>query len=230
MLLLKTCRFEKVGWDLLEAELAAGRGYVCGVCHCSLLAFTLFLDKRETTFIASQSKDGELIARILEKRGFKMIRGSSSKGGKPALDALLEAVRRKRAVGLTFDGPRGPACVPKPGIGVLAWQSGRAFVAFARVRPRTIFGAQVPFAMHLGSWDRFLLLFPFARVELTFQPVEVSHPHADRRGWIKEFLARTEALARVAYADLYANRSHGGKDVTRESEHGAEQPPPGSVG
>ena len=65
--------------------------------------------------MASQSKDGEIIARWLERNGYVVARGSSSRGGGTAFKELVRAMRSGRAAALTVDGPRGPARVVQPG-------------------------------------------------------------------------------------------------------------------
>src|SRR5262249_62355355 len=58
--------------------------------------------------MASQSKDGELIARWLEANGYVVVRGSSSRGGGQALREMVSPGRSGRKAELTVDGPRRP--------------------------------------------------------------------------------------------------------------------------
>lgn len=201
LLLLKTCRIERAGWEKVDAAVRAGRGSVFGAPHCVLLPCVLSFDGLPATLLASLSKDGEIIARILEKRGFQMVRGSSSRGGAAALESLLSDARGGGTLGITFDGPRGPAMVPKPGVGLLAWQTGNVFLlAHVKVRRRTVFpGVRLPFAIRLGSWDRFVLPLPFAHFEVTFEEIPVEVPHGERRAWIDAFLARLGEATRRGY-------------------------------
>ena len=59
--------------------------------------------------LVSEHKDGELIARLAKSIGYRLIRGSSSRGGERALLALAKDLRAGREVAVTPDGPRGPA-------------------------------------------------------------------------------------------------------------------------
>jgi lysophospholipid acyltransferase (LPLAT)-like uncharacterized protein len=205
ILLLKTCRITRTGWHLVSESLSKNKGLVFGVPHCVLLPAVLSFDGRSATFLASQSKDGELISRLLLKRGFRMARGSSSRGGAVGLETLVQAVEQGEVVGLTFDGPRGPEFVPKPGVGILAWQSKEAFLlAKVRVHPRRFLWWKVPFAMRLRSWDRFVLLFPFCHFSVEF--LQVNMPPAlvstgwERHLWIRVFLEELEKLTRTHYS------------------------------
>ncbi len=117
------------------------------------IAFGHTINVRPVTFV-SQSKDGEFIARVLEKMGHVTVRGSSTRGG---VKALLQAKRimerdHRRAV-FTIDGPKGPRHKSKDGVIFLA-QRARAKIVPLRVFPkwRKIFEK---------SWDRFILPSPF---------------------------------------------------------------------
>src|SRR5262249_57862225 len=61
--------------------------------------------------MASQSKDGEIIAGWLEANGYVVVRGSTSKGGGQALREMVRHVRSGRNAALTVAGPPGPAPV-----------------------------------------------------------------------------------------------------------------------
>jgi lysophospholipid acyltransferase (LPLAT)-like uncharacterized protein len=98
--------------------------------------------------MASQSKDGEVIARWLEANGYVVVRGSSTRGGGTALKEMVRHVRSGRHAALTVDGPRGPARVVQPGIVQLARLTG------AWLLPITSSSARPRF---LKSWDRYLL-------------------------------------------------------------------------
>ncbi|MFN2386147.1 MAG: lysophospholipid acyltransferase family protein [Thermoanaerobaculia bacterium] len=106
------------------------------------------------TTMASKSKDGEVIARWLEANGYRVVRGSSSRGGGQALREMVRAVRAGGHAALTVDGPRGPARVVQPGIVQLARLTGGWIlpITFSSARPR-----------FLKSWDRYLLPRPFSR-------------------------------------------------------------------
>ena len=104
--------------------------------------------------MASQSKDGEIIAGWVEANGYVVVRGSTSKGGGQALREMVRHVRSGRNAALTVDGPRGPARVVQPGVVQLARLTG------AWVLPITSSSSRVRF---LRSWDRFLVPRPFSR-------------------------------------------------------------------
>src|SRR3974377_819178 len=58
--------------------------------------------------LVSQSSDGEILTNILKKWNYELTRGSSSKGGKEALNELIEKTNTGNPIIITPDGPRGP--------------------------------------------------------------------------------------------------------------------------
>jgi lysophospholipid acyltransferase (LPLAT)-like uncharacterized protein len=122
--------------------------------RCVLPATYCFRD-RQIAVITSRSFDGEYIARIIERFGFRAVRGSSSRGGAGALLASQEEINQGRSVGFTIDGPRGPRYVAKPGAVMLARNTGAPLVPLY-VAPDK--------AWVLNSWDRFMIPKPFSRV------------------------------------------------------------------
>src|SRR5262244_3525389 len=104
--------------------------------------------------MASQSKDGEIIALWLARNGYVVVRGSTTRRGGQALREMVRHVRSGRNAALTVDGPRGPARIVQPGVVQLARLTG------AWVLPITSSSSRVRF---LRSWDRFLVPRPFSR-------------------------------------------------------------------
>jgi hypothetical protein len=80
--------------------------------------------------LISQSRDGELINRIVKRFNNHSVRGSSSKGGIQALKVLIKIAREGKRILITPDGPRGPAFKLQPGIITLASQTGIPIIPF----------------------------------------------------------------------------------------------------
>ena len=121
--------------------------------------------------MASRSKDGEIIARWLERNGYEVVRGSSSRGGSEALRDMVRRVRAGKTAALTVDGPTGPARVVQPGIIHLARLTGAWIlpITFSSDRPR-----------FLGSWDRYLTPLPFSgNVVLYGEPFPIGQETSD---------------------------------------------------
>jgi lysophospholipid acyltransferase (LPLAT)-like uncharacterized protein len=104
--------------------------------------------------MVSRSFDGEYIARIIEKLGFVAVRGSSSRGGAPALLGLKTHLEKGAPVAFTIDGPRGPKYVAKPGPVLLSRTT---------ALPMAAFYVALDEAWVLNSWDQFVIPKPFSK-------------------------------------------------------------------
>ncbi len=117
----------------------------------------------------SRSRDGELIARAVEKLGYSALRGSSSRGGASALKAIIRHLRSGHDVVITPDGPRGPRYQVQPGAAYAAQKLGVPVLPVGVGAKRKVV---------FKSWDRFQLPLPFGKVQvvygepLTFEPDE----------------------------------------------------------
>ncbi|MBF0200326.1 MAG: lysophospholipid acyltransferase family protein [Desulfamplus sp.] len=107
----------------------------------------------------SQSRDGELIAGVAKRSGWETARGSSSSGGRQALEEMIDHLRRYGLGAHILDGPRGPMGKVKPGAIKMARESGGILVPFF---------ASSDSAWFFNSWDRFMLPKPLSRVTLEF--------------------------------------------------------------
>lgn len=112
---------------------------------------------RNLAVMISSSFDGELVARVAKKFGFRAVRGSSTRGGARALLGMHTMLKQGEAVVFTIDGPRGPRYVAKPGPVMLARNTGASIWAFHIALER---------AWVLRSWDRMMLPKPFSRALL----------------------------------------------------------------
>jgi len=135
-----------------------GRPYVHAFFHDQLLMMTYsYLGQgygRRLAVLSSRHRDGEYVARTLERFGHLMVRGSTGRGGAAGLVEMIRHLRAGRDAAFATDGPRGPRHRVQIGV-VEAARLGRAPivpVVFAASRGR-----------RLDSWDRFLVPRPFAR-------------------------------------------------------------------
>jgi lysophospholipid acyltransferase (LPLAT)-like uncharacterized protein len=125
---------------------------------------------KDIAVMTSSSFDGEYIARIIEKFGYRAIRGSSTRGGVRALLGMHKELDQGRAVAFTIDGPRGPRYQAKPGPVLLARNAKLPIVAFHCAVER---------AWVLDTWDRFIIPRPFSRIVLRVSRVVNVPPTAD---------------------------------------------------
>ncbi len=125
--------------------------------HRAVITSAWFFQNRGIAVMTSSSFDGEYIARIIEKFGYKAVRGSSSRGGVRALLEMHTDIEEGRAVAFTIDGPKGPIYVAKPGPVLLAKNTEVPILPFY---------IAVEKGWVLKSWDQFIIPKPFSRVHL----------------------------------------------------------------
>jgi lysophospholipid acyltransferase (LPLAT)-like uncharacterized protein len=116
--------------------------------------------------MVSRSWDGDLMDRCLKAWGYDTARGSSSRGGKEALQEMIELAReRKCPTGMAVDAPRGPARRAKIGAVILARETGQPILPITSWATRFV---------QFKSWDRMILPLPFGTIVIVFgQPIAV---------------------------------------------------------
>jgi len=135
--------------------------YIGALWHNRLLVFPLilrrFFPQRHGAALISASRDGDLLADAVQRFGYDVVRGSSSRLGASAILQLTQVLAAGGDVVITPDGPRGPAYELGPGIIFLAQKSGAAVLPMNLEYSR---------CWRLGSWDRFIVPRPFAKVRV----------------------------------------------------------------
>ncbi len=116
--------------------------------------------RRKLAALISASKDGALLASILEKHRVRPVRGSTSRRGPQALLELAGRARAGYDVAITPDGPRGPRYVVQPGVIALAQVTGRPIIAITY---------NTEWKIRLKTWDGFHIPLPFARCEIVLR-------------------------------------------------------------
>ena len=161
-------RIRVVGEEIALGCLADYGRLIVAVWHQRLLpalAYVMKFRHFEPIIMISQSRDGELTARLTKRLGFVPVRGSSTRGGTTALVAILKALEKNPAVVHIVDGPTGPKGIVKPGLISMAQVSG------AVVLPLIVSAKK---AWIIESWDKFLVPKPFSEVTIEWgQPFVV---------------------------------------------------------
>lgn len=147
------------GDEFITALIKEKKKYVLAFWHGTMVIPWFAHRNLNQLAIISQSKDGDLLAKILRKWNYKVVRGSSSKGGEVALQIMIDHAKHECAVAITPDGPRGPNFKMKAGAVVTAKKS--------RV-PLLLVGAGYKSKIKLHSWDNFEVPLPFSKVHLVY--------------------------------------------------------------
>jgi lysophospholipid acyltransferase (LPLAT)-like uncharacterized protein len=155
-----TWRVRHAGRERVDAARRRSGGPVLYVfTHGVLLPLSYTHRGRRIHVLVSESRDGEIITRVIERLGFATVRGSSTRGGARAIARLAARAREGFDLGITPDGPKGPRFSAEPGT---------VFVAARAGVPVVPVGVAATSGWRADSWDRFLVPKPFARVWLAY--------------------------------------------------------------
>jgi lysophospholipid acyltransferase (LPLAT)-like uncharacterized protein len=136
--------------------------------------------------LASRSLDGQLLAQVISRLGYEVVRGSSSRGGAGAVRQCIRALERGASPALAIDGPRGPRHVPHPGVVAISMRAQRPI----------LFGvARAARAWKLGSWDRFEIPLPLTEIRIRYG---VLAPPTDRARGLADLTRAMESLGATA--------------------------------
>jgi lysophospholipid acyltransferase (LPLAT)-like uncharacterized protein len=152
-----TLKWRTEGLEQLDAIVSAGRQPIMAFWHGRILPATYFFRRRGIVVMTSENFDGEWIAGIIERFGYRTARGSTSRGARKALLQLTRDMAAGKPAGFTVDGPRGPARVA---------QAGAVWLAKATGNPVVPFHLEADRHWTLNSWDRTQIPKPRATVAL----------------------------------------------------------------
>lgn len=167
----------------------ADQRYIGALWHNRLLLLPYvlqrFLPNRKGAGLISASRDGDLLAVLVRRFGFEVVRGSSSRKGASAMLQLADVMATGRDAVMTPDGPRGPAYELGAGIVFLAQKSGAAVVPLHM---------EYSGCWRLKSWDRFILPRPFSTVRVIFGAPHPVQPTASDAEFEAERLRLQNAM------------------------------------
>jgi lysophospholipid acyltransferase (LPLAT)-like uncharacterized protein len=158
-------------WTIEGAEIPrrlreAGRPFILAFWHGRLLMIPMAWQRLAPMhMLISGHRDGRIIADAVRYFDVDSIAGSSNQGGTGALRAMVRHVKAGDCVGITPDGPNGPAMRATSGI-----------VAAARISQAPVIPITYATSRRriLRSWDRFHLALPWSRgIYLWGEPIIV---------------------------------------------------------
>ncbi len=158
-------RVHTIGYEAI-AEQVRSRRFIFAFWHSRILLLSYTYKKLNASIMVSNSADGEIISQVLERHGHKTIRGSTGKGGLRALMRQIDDMRTHQRPGVVIpDGPTGPRHKVQPGVVLLAQKTVVPIIPLAySAKRRKVF----------GSWDRFVLPFPWTRGVIAYgNPIRV---------------------------------------------------------
>jgi lysophospholipid acyltransferase (LPLAT)-like uncharacterized protein len=203
----KTLRWTREGQEIADTvqadALAKGSGAILALWHSRVpvgpATWPQGPERPEIRVLVSQSRDGELIARVIARLGLPSIRGSSlkktdthkNKGGEQAFRDMVKWVKDGGAMAITPDGPRGPVEVMQKGAVALARVSGA---------PLLFVGVAVNPCIRLKTWDRTIIPLPFAKAAMVWDGPVLAGREDDPDMLAEAWGARLSAASRRAEA------------------------------
>ena len=152
-----TCRVSIINEQVLKEYASNDTPVVVGTWHRASIYFLYFFGRFRPMIMISRSKDGEILSQYASGFGVIPARGSSSRGGREALEQMRHHLTSGgKACATVLDGPRGPAYVAKKGMIVLSKLTGSPFIPVIWSANRTL--------TLRNSWDKMILPLPWARV------------------------------------------------------------------
>lgn len=168
--------------------------------HCHQLCIHGINHREKLNVLISRSKDGQIMADIVEKWGFKTIRGSKGKQG--AVEASMQMISALKAgenCAMMIDGPRGPARKVKNGIIKIAKLSGAPIVPVYWYSPSFNFAS-------LPSWDSLRMpILDVKLINLYGRPIYVGENNNEEnvRLELQHSLEELEKISDEVYKSVY---------------------------
>jgi len=188
-LLGATWRVDRSGFAAYEEAIRGGARCVFAFWHSHMVPLVWTHRSRGAMVLVSQHRDGEWIARTAQALGYTTARGSSTRGGDEGARQLLRGAAEGRLLGITPDGPRGPAEEVKPGLVLIASRTRLPVVPVASASSAS---------WVFRSWDRMRVPKPFARVVVAYgAPISIP-PDLDEAAVARWTTHVGEALRQLA--------------------------------
>ena len=165
--LCKTLKIEYQNYSSIDQMGSNDQKFIAAFWHGSMLVPWYVLRDKNFSALVSQSKDGELLTRLLKNWNYNVVRGSSNVGGKEAMQFMIDEVSAGKNLAITPDGPKGPEFKMKPGTVVLSKKTGAKII---------MIGVGYKNYWQLGSWDKFKVPKFFSRVVLKFSEPIIVNP------------------------------------------------------
>lgn len=183
-----------------HVEAAKKTGFIFCCWHQNLVSAALGPVRGPYVVMASRSPTADPIAAVCRSLGHTVVRGSSSKdgrdkGGKTAMAEMTECLNAGQNGAMAADGPTGPAKVAKPGIVIMAAETGRAVVPITPMPSRY---------WQFNSWDKMRLPKPFSVIDVYY-----GEPTFPAKGISKEQAA--ELIEQVSNVTTQLQTAHESK-------------------
>ncbi len=137
-----------------------GKRAIYAFWHAHMLLPAYVGRQRNVKVLISQHRDGEYIAQIVQRLGYSVARGSTTRGGAKALLKMIKKIKEESiSLAITPDGPKGPRFIAQSGAILLGQKTQYPII------PVMIYLAKY---WELPSWDRFCIPKPFSKARIFY--------------------------------------------------------------
>ncbi len=168
-----TSRWQFIHKDIIEDYIKNKKPFIICFWHGRLAMLPCAWQwKGPFQMLLSEHRDGRLIANVLKHFKISIAYGSTTRGGAKAALELVKSMLSGIAIGITPDGPKGPAYKVSPGIITLSKLAKADIipVSYATSKRKT-----------LRTWDKFLLPLPFGKgLYIAGDPISYPKENTDK--------------------------------------------------
>ena len=137
-----------------------GKYAIYAFWHAHMLLPAYVGKNRNVKVLISQHRDGEYIAQIVQRLGYGVARGSTTRGGAKALLRMIKQIKEDSiSLAITPDGPKGPRFVAQSGAILLGQKTQYPII------PVMIYMSKY---WELPSWDKFCIPKPFSKARIFY--------------------------------------------------------------
>lgn len=201
--LLITWKLKVYEPDYLKEQLKKKSPFILAHWHGDELALIHFAGPYRIATMASNSKDGEIMTRVLQRLGGTVTRGSSSRNAVSGFIGLMKLIKKGHSSSFAVDGPKGPYHKAKPGV----------LETSRKLQIPIYFGGVMCDRAWVfeKSWNKAYLPKPFATLHIVWRgPVQVPSeltPEQEQE-WLSKVESELYAAKQQAQGFIAESQSH----------------------
>lgn len=157
--LARSWRYRTVGESRWQEVVRRGQPYIFLLWHEAFYPLLWHHRNLGIAIVVSLGREGQYLGDYASRLGYRILPGSSSRGGARALLGAVRALDEGSPVAITPDGPRGPWRCVKPGVVQAAQRAGAWIVPLHAIATPS---------WRLGTWDRLVIPRPRAAITVGY--------------------------------------------------------------
>lgn len=134
----RTLSLRFMNTEALARLRAEGTNFIYAFWHGNMFLLLRAQQGSGIVIPVSESSDGDIMAGVLKRFGYGIVRGSSSRNGHKALLKMVCGVRKGETIGVAVDGPRGPIHQAKKGAAFVAGKMNIPIIPVVAAARRTL--------------------------------------------------------------------------------------------